>query len=292
MEILRPRDASTFLELAGPLLERAEARNQLPLGIAGTVVTAPHTYDVVRLWVVRDHGQTVGAAIRTDTYPLVLGDPASQRALKTLITASLSDDPDVPGIVGNVPHVHTAARAISEGTGRTADVVLSQGVYGLEMVTDLPAARGRPRVAGAQDREILVAWGTAFAHEALPDQGSHERVERTIEARLGSADSAFWFWEDEGELVSMSSYGGGTPNGIRIGMVYTPPEHRRRGYATTLVAEQSRWLLDRGYRFCFLFTDLSNPTSNHIYTDIGYERICDSVEVRFRDRTTGASTGA
>ena len=27
--------------------------------------------------------------------------------------------------------------------------------------------------------------------------------------------------------------------------------------------------------FCFLFTDLANPTSNHIYQAIGYEPVTD-----------------
>jgi predicted GNAT family acetyltransferase len=66
-----------------------------------------------------------------------------------------------------------------------------------------------------------------------------------------------------------------------VGPVYTPPELRGRGYATTLVAELSRWLLGRGNRFCFLYTDLANPTSNAIYARIGYRRVCDALEYRF-----------
>ena len=69
--------------------------------------------------------------------------------------------------------------------------------------------------------------------------------------------------------------------GVRIGAVYTPPEHRRRGYATATVASLSRAMLDRGRRACYLFTDLANPTSNHIYAEIGYEPVCDVDEIRF-----------
>jgi hypothetical protein len=58
-------------------------------------------------------------------------------------------------------------------------------------------------------------------------------------------------------------------------MVYTPPELRRRGYASHCVAELSRALLAEGYDFCALFTDLANPTSNHIYQEIGYRPVCD-----------------
>ena len=39
--------------------------------------------------------------------------------------------------------------------------------------------------------------------------------------------------------------------------------------------------LARGRRFCFLFTDLANPTSNRIYRSIGYEAVCDMDMYRF-----------
>jgi hypothetical protein len=81
--------------------------------------------------------------------------------------------------------------------------------------------------------------------------------------------------------VSLAGWGGPTPNGIRIGPVYTPPEHRRRGYGSAVTAAASERNLDRGCRFCFLYTDLANPTSNRIYMDLGYEPVGDSAEYRF-----------
>ena len=93
-------------------------------------------------------------------------------------------------------------------------------------------------------------------------------------------------WEVDGASVSLAGWGGPTPNGIRVGPVYTPPELRGRGYATALTAEVSQRLLDGrlfvgGRRFCFLYTDLANPTSNAIYERIGYERIAEAAEIVF-----------
>ena len=70
-------------------------------------------------------------------------------------------------------------------------------------------------------------------------------------------------------------------NGISVGPVYTPPEQRGRGYATHLTAAFSQHLLDAGYRFCTLFTDLANPTSNSIYQQIGYRAVCDFAMITF-----------
>jgi hypothetical protein len=71
------------------------------------------------------------------------------------------------------------------------------------------------------------------------------------------------------------------PNGIRIGPVYTPPELRRRGYASAVTAATSQAELDKGRRFIFLFTDLANPTANKIYQAIGYEPVIDVDQLTF-----------
>jgi predicted GNAT family acetyltransferase len=52
------------------------------------------------------------------------------------------------------------------------------------------------------------------------------------------------------------------------------------------VAALSRRLLDEGRRFCMLYTNLANATSNRIYRRIGYEPVCDVAEFRFL-RLTG-----
>ncbi|MEO2005035.1 MAG: GNAT family N-acetyltransferase [Candidatus Poribacteria bacterium] len=50
------------------------------------------------------------------------------------------------------------------------------------------------------------------------------------------------------------------------------PELRGRGYASALVAKLSQHMLDSGFSFCVLYTDLANPRSNAIYEKIGYTR--------------------
>jgi RimJ/RimL family protein N-acetyltransferase len=283
MEVLRPGDAVEFLSLAGPLLERDEARNQLPLGIAGTISARPDAFEVVRLWVVRDGDEPVAAAVRTDSFNLVLGDPSSETALGPLLEAVVADDPEVPGIVGNVPFVEPAAERLAGASGRTAERILSQGVYGLTVVRDVARAPGEPRPATPKDRGLLLDWLRAFVTEAVPDPDEvFRRMERTLDSRFGIGSAGFWLWGDDGRPVSLAGFSGPTPTGIRIGPVYTPPELRGRGYATTLVADLSAWLLERGHRACFLYTDLANPTSNRIYVEIGYERVCDAMEFVFR----------
>jgi predicted GNAT family acetyltransferase len=163
---------------------------------------------------------------------------------------------------------------------------MSQGVYALREVRDVPAAAGRARLATEDDRALLKPWLRAFAEEALPeDRWDEDAADRTLDFRLsGGEDSGLLIWEDE-DAVSLAGFGGSTPNGIRIGPVYTPRENRGHGYATSLVAHVSARQLERGRRFCFLYTDLANPTSNAIYERIGYERVCESDEIGFEPRS-------
>jgi predicted GNAT family acetyltransferase len=70
-------------------------------------------------------------------------------------------------------------------------------------------------------------------------------------------------------------------NGVVVTNVYTPPQFRNQGYATACVAALCRKLLGEGYSFCSLYTDLSNPTSNSIYTKIGFQPVQDSYMFRF-----------
>jgi predicted GNAT family acetyltransferase len=82
--------------------------------------------------------------------------------------------------------------------------------------------------------------------------------------------------------VSIASCGRPTAHGIAVNMVFAPPHLRGRGYAGSCVAALSQRLLDDGWKFCTLFTDLANPTSNSIYQRIGYHSICDFTHYLFQ----------
>jgi predicted GNAT family acetyltransferase len=47
------------------------------------------------------------------------------------------------------------------------------------------------------------------------------------------------------------------------------------------VAALSQELLEGGRRFCFLFADARNATSNHIYRAIGYQPVAEVEEIDF-----------
>jgi hypothetical protein len=86
-------------------------------------------------------------------------------------------------------------------------------------------------------------------------------------------------WLVEQTPVACAAAVGPSPNAIRIGPVYTPPENRRRGYASALVADLSQAQLDRGKAFTYLYADRDNETSNSIYQKIGYRVVAECDEM-------------
>jgi uncharacterized protein len=286
----RPESVDAFVEAAEPLLLADEARHNLMLGIASTLRRAPGLYPVAHFWLVRDDtGSVVVAAQQTPPFNVVVARPARADALDALAAAAAG----VPGVVAAVPEVDEFSACWSAHHEARAQVELEQGVYALETVFDLARATGAMRRAGDGDRPLLERWLRDFNAEAL----SHEAYDdawfrRVIDQRLHDDLGGFFIWEDGGDAVSFAGAGSRTPNGIRIGPVYTPPPLRGRGYATSLVADLSQLLLDRGRRFCFLYTDLANPTANAIYERIGYVRVCTSRQVRFTRASSGEASSA
>jgi predicted GNAT family acetyltransferase len=285
MSVERLDDAETFLAEADPLLLADEARHNLILGIAGTIRDSPDLYPVRSLWLVRDEGEVVGAALRTPPYNLILARPQTPQAVAELAEAVAGEE--LPGVVGGEPEVLEFAEQWSGRTGAAARTHMRQGIYALERVEPPSSVPGTARVASKADRELALGWWIAFGDEVLHEGGpGRNRAEETLDHRLSSPAAGILLWEDAGEPVCLGSWGGRTPNGIRVGPVYTPPHLRGRGYATALTAELSQRLLDGrlfegGRRFCFLYTDLANPTSNAIYERIGYRRIAESAEMVF-----------
>jgi predicted GNAT family acetyltransferase len=288
LDVISHDTAQEFLDRAGPLLAADEPRHNLHLGVVSTLVDAPHVYPEFHLWTVRDRDRTVLAALLTPPFNLLVSQPAADVAIEAMdaLAATLQlGGVAVPGVTAAVPEVDLFVEAWQARTGAVAEARMRQRIYALTEVTPVGRVSGRMRPATDGDRELLVRWLVDFSTEALPGDERFD-TERIVDLRLsGQAGgrTGIFLWED-GEPaapVALVGFGGFTPNGARIGPVYTPPDFRRRGYASALTAGVSAWLLQRGRRFCFLYTDLSNPTSNDVYASVGYRPVCDSRDDRF-----------
>jgi uncharacterized protein len=279
----RPRDVGEFTALAWDHLVAHEAEHTIFIGLCVAMRARPAAFadPPPSFAVVGDPGGgAVAAGLRTPPFKQLVSLAADPEAVDAL--ADALRDEDLPGVLGPVDVAARFAAAWTERTGQRAEIEMRERIHRLDRVIppERPAS-GRPRHARPTDRELVATWFVAFQREALPEDPPIEDALGMADRWIAGEDRELYLWEESGNAVSMTGAVGPSPNGIRINSVYTPPEHRGRGYASSLVAAVSQEQLDRGRRFCVLFTDLANPTSNRIYRAIGYRPVIDVDAFRF-----------
>jgi predicted GNAT family acetyltransferase len=280
MQVSRYAAAHAFAAAVEPFLAAREAEHNLMLGILSNLLRDGSTSDEAPLLVsVQDAGgRLVGAAVRTPPHNLVMSE-FDEPAAVVALAAELANDA-VPGAVGPPAAVRAFAQAWAVARGGSWRAVREERIYRLSEVRRPEPALGAARLAEASDRETVGAWLVAFEREALDEEVEAGLLARALDAWRNGV-RRFWLWEVDGRPVSIVGAGGRTPNGVRIGPVYTLPADRGHGYASRLTAFVSQAMLDEGRTYCFLYTDLGNPTANHIYQSIGYEPVTDALMVSF-----------
>ncbi len=272
MRLERHDDPARFLEHARPFLEASEAANCLIIGIAGTLARHPDDAAGAYLATVSDGGSVVGAALMTPPRNLIASAmPAA--AVESLVEDLLASDIPVPGLLAPEATAALLTSAWTRRTGQTWSLRMRQRTHQLDRPEPIPSVSGSFRRAEPEDLPLLIDWAHGFLRDIPTLEDAPEEMEMMV--RTGVAEGRYYLWCDP-EPVTMAAWGGGTWRGARIYHVYTPAELRRRGYATACVAALTEHLLATGNSFCFLNTDLSNPTSNAIYARIGYRPVCDS----------------
>ncbi|MHC4778644.1 MAG: GNAT family N-acetyltransferase [Planctomycetota bacterium] len=278
MKVVNHETADAFLDRAGPWLVKAEAENHIVFGIADVLRDDLNRYGPRNpfLLTVEDHAEVVGAALRTPPHKLLLTRMPAP-ALEALAVFFSKADPDLPAVSGPVDEGRIFANFWADKTGATVRPGMSVRAHVCEKVIHPNYSEGRLRTVEPEDAELALSWRKSFEVQAHLT----EKVITTLDSiSVEIATRTFHFWDHDGPK-SMARHVGDTPNGVRIGLVYTPEDHRRKGYASSCVAALTQKLLDRGKKAIFLYTDLANPTSNKIYAAIGYRSVLDGMDYWF-----------
>ena len=194
----------------------------------------------------------------------------------------------LPGVVGPALDSEQFAIEWSRQNSCEFHLAMDQRLYELRTVIWPEGIPGQARLISENDVDLLTAWLYGFYQDAIPwETPSIEQIRDNAKSRVPAQMTFFWVVHDK--PVAMAALSRPSRRGYTVNAVYTPPEHRKHGYATALVAAISDVGLKRGKEFCVLFTDLSNPTSNAIYQKVGYKPFADSRNYRF-DYTEKRST--
>jgi RimJ/RimL family protein N-acetyltransferase len=253
-----------FVNFHVPVLEKNEARHGLMLGLLAKLSVAPDT--PMRLWT---FGKPGACAIQTDAArSIILGDLSKAECHKLAEQVAALDFGGVQGPDETAHWFVDHARQL----GLSFADPMSLGIQELRQAPTYPDVAGAARPVTWEDYDLYAAWFLAFHNEAIPSDPvpTHDQMRKRL------AEHKVLFWEVDGRPVSLASSSRGTRNGGGVGLVYTPPEHRRRGYAGAVTAAVSDIIFASGKSMVFLFTDLHNPYSNRCYHKIGFRQIASS----------------
>ena len=269
-----------FRAAAGDFLVADPARNTVPLTILDRLVKAgPYSFGLepprFGWWREEPQGPVSGAFVQTPPLGVVLGVMSGEAARRLAEALAGTGDAAVPSVHGGKPSTTAFARSWEQATGGRARLQRHERLYRLgTLAQPEPAPNGSPRLAVAADHALLVGWYAAFAAES-GTATSGAGFDAVVGQR--TAEGLLHVWEDDNRPVALAGLSPVIAGMSRIGPVYTPPELRRRGYASGVVAAGSAHALSQGAAEVLLYTDLANPTSNSIYQQLGYVMVEDAL---------------
>lgn len=269
-------DPEEFAARAGGFLRADPVANTVALGVIETLRAAGADAfgpDPLFGWWTSS-GQVRGACLRTGRFPTLLSDmpePAAEALAADLAGRS------VPAVSGDPAVSQAFATAWSRRTGTSVEVRMRQRLFRLGTLRlPSPPPDGSARVATTADHALVHGWFTAFEEEAT---GKGAASSRLVDERLSYG--GVMLWETDGEPVALAARTRISCGMTRVGPVYTPVAHRRRGYGAAVTAAMTHAALEVGAEHVVLFTDLANPTSNAIYARLGYRPAGDRLILAF-----------
>ncbi|KAH8555494.1 hypothetical protein BGW37DRAFT_516416 [Umbelopsis sp. PMI_123] len=185
----------------------------------------------------------------------------------------------VRGYMGCEPGAKTFTSAYAAATNQMIQVHRSMYTYKLIKVRypdhcQELLGKGELRQATVNDDMKLIGnWYKGYNMQCKLPMPSDDECETAV-TNLTKVGLLYLFVL-ENQPVSMAFQLRPLTYGTSVAGVYTPPEFRKRGYGSVLMATFGEHLL-KTFQFVTLHADKYNPTSNHIYQDVGYEYIRDT----------------
>jgi ribosomal protein S18 acetylase RimI-like enzyme len=265
----------SVLASADPGLVIGEASHLLagdPVGhnVVGTKLADAIRYgEPGRYWIGLLDGVPGGIAVQQPADAPLAVAPMPAELVAAIASAVDADDVALPGVFGPAETASRFAEVLT-GLRKIAAIPTSADrIYEVANVRFPDRVDGSLRPAAEADRELLLSWLPGF--KAGAGWAGTDPAAVFVTRRLAAGH--VWIWDDDGP-VSMAARTDAVAGVSRIQAVNTPPELRRRGYASAGVAALSADVLAQGLR-CVLNANVTNVAANSVYQRLGYQAVSD-----------------
>ncbi|MBX9996335.1 MULTISPECIES: GNAT family N-acetyltransferase [Priestia] len=278
IQLHRYSEVQEFKNLVESLLAKNEVLHNLALGILHSLHenSKPNFMGVI----LKD---SRAALVLLQTHPrqIILSQIQQLTEDELSAAAELLQEIDIPGLVGERQTVLYLSQKLADLKNQEASLKMDQRIYRLDKVKKAADADGVLVKARLEHLPLVTEWIWEFMG-VIGEPVSKEQAAKTGEAFIKAG--RLFLWEVNGKYVSIANATRPTAHNITINYVYTPLEERKKGYASSCVSTLSQLMLDEGFQTTSLYTDMTNPTSNKIYMEIGYEHVADSALVLFHEK--------
>lgn len=261
------------------LVQTQEYRDSAPIttNSFGTAALSANEDTKCNWWVVRDGNKVVGCAMHVAGEGFGVSS-MSVEAAEALAKTVAATDCTFPSIHGpKVPATafmerFSSLRSLSNESTTNKTVLL----YTIDTLIKPTCVNGQFRLVTNDDLDLVVEWIKAYNAESEPNE-----IFDHLEYASGKIrDSLFYFWTFEGKTVALAGHSVVASGFARIVPVYTPPQHRRKGYASAITAFVTEMLQSRGVQV-MLFADGGYEASNAVYQKLGFVLHCEYIDYWF-----------
>jgi len=264
--VLAHADPGLAIRQAGELV----AADPVGHNVVATKLADAIRYDEPgRYWIGLLDGVPAGVAVQQPADAPLAVAPMPAGLVVAIASAAAAAGVALPGVIGPAGTAARFAEVWAGLRGTAAVATAEERLYEVRKLRFPDGVAGALRRAAGADRDLLLSWLPGF--EAGAAWAGSNPAAVFVTRRLAAGD--VWIWEDDGP-VSMAARTEAVAGVSRIQAVNTPPELRRRGYASAAVAALSAGVLAQGLR-CVLTANVHNLAATSVYERLGYRSVSD-----------------
>lgn len=265
-----------FWNAVSSQLKFEEARNNLLLGISYTGISRPS--DCLYQCASFENNKLQGALVCSkyrDNHNLLLSPVKSISSAKLLLSNFIETNISISSIIADTETIDIYSKLFTEYNIKTK-LLVQQGIYSCNNVNQPNRGDLTFEPASNADIALIGKWIESFHNEATPEDA---KVDGLKDAKEKILQQMIYVSKKNNDIVTMAGWSRDIGTSCSVNLVFTPPEQRNNGYASYTVAKLTDLLLKQGRKEITLYTDMSNPTSNKIYMQLGYKFICNSLHL-------------